>query len=76
MVHSFGLPQMRVKQDGHSWDRAAPVVHPGQDGRMGDRRAPSSVVSVITAMRGYYTIQPQADYEAWLASEAAELAAQ
>jgi cytochrome c oxidase subunit II len=72
VVHSFGLPQMRVKQD------ATPGIV-----------QPVSFTPAITGewdiacsqlcglghfrMRGVYAIQTQADYDAWLAREAALL---
>ena len=75
MIHSFGLPQMRVKQD------AIPgIAQPlwFTPTRTGEWEIACSQLCGLGhyRMRGYYTIQPQADYEAWLASEAAEPAAQ
>jgi cytochrome c oxidase subunit 2 len=72
VVHSFGLPQMRVKQDAipgivqpvwftptvaGAWDIAC-----SQLCGLGHYR-----------MKGIYTIQSQADFDAWLAEEAAYL---
>jgi cytochrome c oxidase subunit 2 len=75
MVHSFGLPQMRVKQD------AIPgIAQPlwFTPTRTGEWEIACSQLCGLGhyRMRGYYVIQPQADYDAWLASEASERAAQ
>jgi cytochrome c oxidase subunit 2 len=69
VIHSFGLPQMRVKQD------AIPgIVHnvwftPTGTGEW--EIACSQLCGLgHYRMRGFYTIMPPADYEAWLAEEA------
>ncbi|MBI4886371.1 MAG: hypothetical protein HY824_04720 [Acidobacteria bacterium] len=73
MVHSFTLPQMRVKQD----------VVPGvaqpvwfTPTRTGAWEIACSQLCGLGhyRMRGFYTIETQAAYDAWLAEEAAELA--
>ena len=73
MVHSFTLPQMRVKQDVIP-GLAQPVwFTPTQTGEW------EIVCSQLCGlghyrMRGFYTIHTPAEYDAWLASEAALLA--
>jgi cytochrome c oxidase subunit 2 len=69
VIHSFGLPQMRVKQD------AIPgIVHnlwfkPTQTGEW--EIACSQLCGLgHYRMRGFYTIQPQADFEAFLKENA------
>jgi cytochrome c oxidase subunit 2 len=75
VVHSFGLPQMRVKQD------AIPgIVQPVWFTPTGTGTwdiACSQLCGLAHyRMRGIYTIQSQAEYEAWLREEAAFLAQQ
>jgi cytochrome c oxidase subunit 2 len=73
MVHSFALPQMRVKQDAIP-GLAQPVwFTPTQTGEW--EIACSQLCGLgHYRMRGFYTVHTQADYEAWLAEEAALLA--
>jgi cytochrome c oxidase subunit II len=68
VIHSFGLPQMRVKQD------AIPgIVHnvwftPTSTGEW--EIACSQLCGLgHYRMRGFYTIMPPADFDAWLAEE-------
>ena len=73
VVHSFGLPQMRIKQD------AIPgLVQPVwfTPTRVGQWEIACSQLCGLGhyRMRGFYTIEAQADYDAWLAEEATELA--
>ena len=73
VVHSFGLPQMRIKQD------AIPgLVQPVwfTPTRMGQWEIACSQLCGLGhyRMRGFYTIEAQADYDAWLTEEAKELA--
>ena len=75
MVHSLGLPQMRVKQD------AVPgIAQPlwFTPTRTGEWEIACSQLCGLGhyRMKGFYAIQPQADFDAWLAGEAALLAAQ
>jgi cytochrome c oxidase subunit 2 len=72
VIHSFGLPQMRVKQD------AVPGVEqklwflPTQTGEW--EIACSQLCGLgHYRMRGFYTIQTRADFDAWLKEQAAEL---
>ena len=72
VVHSFGLPQMRVKQD------AVPgIVQPVWfiPTQMGEWDIACSQLCGIGhyRMRGRYAIQSQADFEAWLKEEASFL---
>ena len=69
MVHSFALPQMRVKQDAVP-GIAQPVWFTPT--RMGRWEIACSQLCGLGhyRMRGFYTIQSQAEYDAWLASEA------
>lgn len=73
MVHSFALPQMRVKQDAIP-GLAQPVwFTPTQTGEW--EIACSQLCGLgHYRMRGFYVIHSQADYDAWLAEEAALLA--
>lgn len=73
MVHSFALPQMRVKQDAIPGIAQPVWFTPTETGEW------EIVCSQLCGlghyrMRGFYTIQSQADFDAWLASEAALLA--
>lgn len=72
MVHSFGLPQMRVKQDAIPGIAQALWFTPT---RTGEWEIACSQLCGLGhyRMRGFYTIQMQADYDAWLATEAALL---
>jgi len=72
VIHSFGLPQMRVKQD----------AIPGIEQRVwftpirtGEWEIACSQLCGLGhyRMRGFYTIQTQADFDAWLASQPAGL---
>jgi cytochrome c oxidase subunit 2 len=72
MVHSFALPQMRVKQDAIP-GLAQPVwFTPTQTGEW---EIPCSQLCGLGhyRMRGFYTIHTGDEYEAWLASETALL---
>lgn len=75
MVHSFALPQMRVKQDAVP-GIAQPVWFTAT--RTGQWEIACSQLCGLGhyRMRGFYTIQSQAEYDAWLASEAALLTSQ
>ena len=75
MVHSFALPQMRVKQDAVP-GIAQPVWFTAT--RTGRWEIACSQLCGLGhyRMRGFYTIQSQAEYDAWLASEAALLTSQ
>lgn len=71
VIHSFGLPQMRVKQD------AVPgIVHNVwfTPTKTGEWEINCSQLCGLGhyRMRGFYTIHTQADYEAWLKNEAKE----
>jgi cytochrome c oxidase subunit 2 len=73
MVHSFALPQMRVKQDAIPGIAQPVWFTPTQTGQW--EIACSQLCGLgHYRMRGFYTIQSQAEYEAWLASEAALIA--
>jgi cytochrome c oxidase subunit 2 len=72
VIHSFGLPQMRVKQD------AIPGVEQRlwfTPTRTGEWEIACSQLCGLGhyRMRGFYTIQTQADFNAWLASQPAGL---
>ena len=69
VIHSFGLPQMRVKQD------AIPgIVQPVwfTPTQIGEWNIACSQLCGLGhyRMRGVYAIQSQADYDAWLKEEA------
>jgi cytochrome c oxidase subunit 2 len=69
VVHSFGLPQMRVKQDAVPGIVQPVWFTPTLEGTWDI--ACSQLCGLGHAqMRGIYTIQSQADYEAWLEEEA------
>ena len=69
MVHSFALPQMRVKQDAIPGIAQPVWFTPTEIGQW--EIACSQLCGLgHYRMRGFYTIQSQADYDAWLASEA------
>ena len=72
VIHSFGLPQMRVKQD----------AIPGIEQRVWFTPTKTGEWEIVCSqlcglghyrMRGFYTIQTQADFDAWLASQPAGL---
>ena len=72
VIHSFGLPQMRVKQD----------AIPGIEQRLWFTPTKTGEWEIACSqlcglghyrMRGFYTIQTQADFDAWLASQPAGL---
>jgi heme/copper-type cytochrome/quinol oxidase subunit 2 len=72
VIHSFGLPQMRVKQD------AIPGIEQRlwfTPTRTGEWEIACSQLCGLGhyRMRGFYTIQTQADFEAWLTSQPAGL---
>lgn len=75
VVHSFALPQMRVKQDATPGIPQPVWFTPTQTGQWD---IPCSQLCGLGhyRMRGFYRIQTAAEYEAWLADEAALLAAQ
>jgi hypothetical protein len=68
VVHSSGLPLMRVKQDATPAG-AAGLVHSHADGPVGHRLLKLCLGHF--RMRGFYSILSQSDYDAWLAKEAA-----
>ena len=69
VVHSFGLPQMRVKQDAVPGIPQPVWFTPTQTGRW--EIACSQLCGLgHYRMRGFYTIQSQTDYDAWLSKEA------
>ena len=72
MVHGFALPQMRVKQDAIPGIGQPVWFTPTMTGRW---EIPCSQLCGLGhyRMRGFYTIQTPAEYDAWLASEAALL---
>ena len=72
VIHSFALPQMRVKQD----------AIPGIEQRLWFTPTRTGEWEIVCSqlcglghyrMRGFYTIQTQADFDAWLASQPAGL---
>ena len=72
VIHSFALPQMRVKQD------AIPGIEQRlwfTPTRTGEWEIACSQLCGLGhyRMRGFYTIQTPADFEAWLASQPAGL---
>jgi len=72
VIHSFALPQMRVKQD------AIPGIEQRlwfTPTRTGEWEIACSQLCGLGhyRMRGFYTIQTQADFDAWLASQPAGL---
>ena len=73
VIHSFALPQMRVKQDAIPGIAQPVWFTPIKTGQW---EIPCSQLCGLGhyRMRGFYTIQSQADYEAWLASQAQLLA--
>jgi cytochrome c oxidase subunit 2 len=75
VVHSFALPQMRVKQDAIP-GIAQPVWFTPT--RIGKWEIACSQLCGLGhyRMRGFYTVQTRADYDAWLAEESALLNSQ
>ena len=75
MVHSFALPQMRVKQDAIP-GIAQPVWFTPT--RIGKWEIACSQLCGLGhyRMRGFYTVQTRADYDAWLTEESALLNSQ
>ena len=72
VIHSFGLPQMRVKQDAVPGIEQKIWFMPTQTGEW--EIACSQLCGLgHYRMRGFYTIQTQADFDAWLKEQAAEL---
>jgi cytochrome c oxidase subunit 2 len=69
VVHSFGLPQMRVKQDAVPGIVQPIYFTPTQTGRW-DIACSQLCGLAHYRMRGIYEVQSQADYEAWLKEEA------
>jgi cytochrome c oxidase subunit 2 len=72
MVHSFGLPEMRVKQDAIPGIAQPVWFTPTQTGKW------EIVCSQLCGlghyrMRGFYTIQTQPEFDAWFAKETALL---
>ncbi len=70
VIHSFALPQMRVKQD------AIPGITHNvwfQPTKTGEWEIPCSQLCGLGhfRMRGFYNVMPQSDYDAWFATEAA-----
>ena len=73
VVHSFGLPQMRIKQD------AIPgLVQPVwfTPTRMGQWEIACSQLCGLGhyRMRGFYSVQSPSDFDDWMAQETAALA--
>ena len=70
VIHSFGLPQMRVKQDAIPGVEQRVWFTPTQTGEF--EIACSQLCGLgHYRMRGFYTIQTQADFDAWLAQQPA-----
>ena len=74
VVHSFGLPQMRVKQDAMPGIVQPVWFTPTQTGEW-DIACSQLCGLGHFRMRGIYAVLPAADYDAWLAAEAAYLTA-
>jgi cytochrome c oxidase subunit 2 len=72
VIHSFGLPQMRVKQDAIPGIVQPVWFTPTQTGRW-DIACSQLCGLGHFRMRGIYAIQTQAEYDAWLEEEAAFL---
>jgi cytochrome c oxidase subunit 2 len=74
VVHSFGLPEMRVKQDTTPGITQPVWFTPA---RLGEWDIACSQLCGLghSRMRGVYAILPPAEYEAWLARQAAASAA-
>ena len=75
VIHSFGLPQMRVKQDAVPGLVQPVWFIPTQTGEW-DIACSQLCGLGHYRMRGRYAVQPQDEYDAWLAEEAAFLAQQ
>ena len=73
VIHSFGLPQMRIKQDATPGIVQPVWFTPTQTGEW-DIACSQLCGLGHFRMRGIYAIQTQADYDAWLAREAALIA--
>lgn len=74
VVHSFALPQMRVKQDAVPGIAQPVWFTPTETGAW--EIACSQLCGLAHyRMRGFYTVQTQAEFDAWLAEEAALLTA-
>ena len=72
MIHSFALPQMRVKQDAIPGVAQPVWFTPTQTGEW--EIACSQLCGLgHYRMRGFYTVESEADYRAWLAEEATYL---
>jgi cytochrome c oxidase subunit 2 len=72
VIHSFGLPEMRVKQDAIPGIEQRVWFTPTKTGEW--EIACSQLCGLgHYRMRGFYTIQTQADFDAWLASQPAGL---
>jgi len=69
VIHSFTLPQMRVKQDAIPGTEQRVWFTPT---RTGEWEIACSQLCGLGhyRMRGFYTIQTQADFDAWLSSQA------
>jgi len=83
VIHSFALPQMRVKQDAipgivhNLWFTPTMETPTLPDGTNTWEIACSQLCGLgHYRMRGFYTIQSQQAFDKWLADEAAALAAQ
>ena len=73
VVHSFGLPQMRVKQDAVPGIQQPVWFTPTRTGQW-DIACSQLCGLGHYRMKGIYQVMSQADYDAWLAEEAALLA--
>lgn len=84
VIHSFSLPQMRVKQDAIPGlavpVRFTPVMETPQENRLPACNADKSCWEIACAqlcglshfrMRGFYTIHSQEEFDAWMAEQAA-----
>jgi cytochrome c oxidase subunit 2 len=72
VIHSFGLPQMRVKQDAIPGVEQRLWFTPTQTGEW--EIACSQLCGLgHYRMRGFYSVQTPADFDAWLASQPAGL---
>jgi cytochrome c oxidase subunit 2 len=72
VVHSFGLPQMRVKQDALPGLQQPVWFTPTRTGTW-DITCSQLCGLGHYRMKGIYQVMSQADYDAWLAEEAALL---
>ena len=70
VIHSFALPQMRVKQDAIPGIVQPVWFTPTETGEW-EIACSQLCGSCITAWSGSYTVQPQAQFDAWLAAAAA-----